>query len=126
LLAYSVGFPTDEKLDRVVAQYAGSPYRLVGFEVDSTLCGCLGFQIVEPGNRVIRHIAVAPDARRKGLGRFMVDWLCTTNGLTRVTAETDRDAVEFYKRCGFRITSLGEIYSGTERFSCELVVKLST
>ena len=37
-----------------------------------------------------------------------------------ITAETDRDAVEFYWSSGFKVTSLGEKYPGVERFLCEL------
>jgi len=33
-------------------------------------------------------------------------------------AETDADAVSFYERCGFAITSLGERFPGIERFRC--------
>ena len=41
LLGHSVGFPTIEKLNRVLAQYGEPPYRLVGFEADNVLGGCL-------------------------------------------------------------------------------------
>ncbi|NYE04281.1 ribosomal protein S18 acetylase RimI-like enzyme [Bacillus niacini] len=36
-----------------------------------------------------------------------------------VHAETDSDAVEFYRKYGFKITSLGEKYPGVERLLCE-------
>ena len=35
-------------------------------------------------------------------------------------AETDRDAVDFYRSCGFTIESLGEKYPRIERFLCTL------
>ena len=35
------------------------------------------------------------------------------------TAETDKDAVDFYRKLGFSVTSLGEKYPGVERFHCE-------
>ncbi len=36
-----------------------------------------------------------------------------------IYAETDNDAVNFYWKYGFEITSLGEKYPGVERFLCE-------
>ncbi|ETE89388.1 acetyltransferase [Bacillus thuringiensis serovar aizawai str. Leapi01] len=38
--------------------------------------------------------------------------------LTYIEAETDDEAVEFYKRIGFQVKSLGEKYPGIERFHC--------
>lgn len=38
-----------------------------------------------------------------------------------VSAETDADAVEFYRKYGFKIKSLGEKYPGVERFLCEYI-----
>jgi uridine kinase len=121
LLAYAVGYPTPTTLDRVTEQYALTAARLVGFELDGALVGCLGYEPAGAGHAVIRHIAVAAAARRRGIGRQMVDWLAATERLDRVTAETDRHAVGFYRRRGFQVTSLGERYPGVERFSCELI-----
>lgn len=126
LLAYAVGCPTPAKLDRVARQYALIPARLVGFELDGALVGCLGFEPIGAGHAVIRHIAVAAAARRHGVGRQMLDWLVATERLDRVTAETDRHGVGFYRRRGFQVTSLGERYPGVERFSCELASGRST
>ena len=39
-------------------------------------------------------------------------------GAPWVEAETDADAVGFYARVGFTITSLGHVYPGVERFRC--------
>jgi len=36
-----------------------------------------------------------------------------------IVAETDYEAVDFYRRYGFVITSLGEKYPGVERFLCQ-------
>ncbi|PFE51898.1 GNAT family N-acetyltransferase, partial [Bacillus cereus] len=40
--------------------------------------------------------------------------------LTYIEAETDKEAVGFYKKCNFKIESLGEKYPGIERFYCYL------
>jgi ribosomal protein S18 acetylase RimI-like enzyme len=37
-----------------------------------------------------------------------------------MVAETDNEAVEFYRATGFRVTSLGEKYPGVERYRARL------
>jgi len=69
---------------------------------------------------VIRHIAVEPSVRKQGIGQHMVVWLLRERQFSHLLAETDHEAVGFYERCGFRVTSVGEVYPGTERFVCEL------
>lgn len=48
----------------------------------------------------------------------MVNEFIKTKKIVRIKAETDKDAVGFYKKNGFSITSLGEKYPGVERFEC--------
>jgi len=50
----------------------------------------------------------------------MIDELVRREAAAEVTAETDRDAVEFYRKYGFSIRSLGEKYAGVKRFVCTL------
>ena len=52
----------------------------------------------------------------------MIKRVCSEFSLTRVTAETDKDAVGFYRSCGFEVESLGELYPGIERFRCKLLL----
>lgn len=51
----------------------------------------------------------------------MIDELLMLEHLTELIAETDRDAVEFYRKYGFEIHSLGEKYPGVDRFHCRLL-----
>jgi ribosomal protein S18 acetylase RimI-like enzyme len=122
LVAQSVGYPTPEKLDRVLQRYADDPARrLVGFERDGALEGYVGFELHGAGAATIWNIAVQLHARRHGLGRQIIRWLIEVVGIVHLTAETDQQAVGFYRRLGFTVTSLGdEKYPGTERFRCDL------
>ncbi|MNW71139.1 hypothetical protein D3C74_508110 [compost metagenome] len=52
----------------------------------------------------------------------MISEVSRTAGIETITAETDREAVGFYRSTGFPITSLGEKYPGVERFACILDV----
>ncbi|MEW6724083.1 MAG: GNAT family N-acetyltransferase [Bacillota bacterium] len=70
----------------------------------------------------ISHIAVDPAYRIRGIGRAMIYSLPTVCGFTEVWAETDQDAVDFYRRSGFAVESLGWPYPNTERFRCRLAL----
>ena len=121
LLAFSVGYPDDAKIAQRFAQYRAAAARcLLAYEVDGRVLGSVGLGLVAPGEAIIRDIAVLPEHRGQGIGHQMVRQLWARFALCRLTTETDADAVEFYRRCGFAITSLGEKWPGTERFDCEL------
>ena len=105
-------------LDRIVATYANGP-RLFAFEKDGRPVGILGVEGNDEGRGVIRHIAVSPTVRRSGVGRAMIDEAMRDLGLRSLVAETDEDAVGFYRSCGFTVRSLGHKYPGVERFFCE-------
>src|SRR5258708_5518625 len=93
LLAYPVGYPTTEKVDRVIQSFTTTPARgLLGFEREGKVCGYVGYEVAEPGHAVIHYIAVEPAARGQGIGRLMVEWILTTEAVGTVSAETDRKA----------------------------------
>ena len=119
LLAFSVGFPTPERLRTVMARYQEqAQWRLLGIEQDGILAGCIGVELSADGCAVIHNIAVAVEFRERGFGRAMIEAVAEQFQLRQLVAETDVDAVGFYRRCGFEITSLGERYPGVERFRC--------
>jgi ribosomal protein S18 acetylase RimI-like enzyme len=117
LLSEAVGYSTPAKLAAITARYATEPARtLYGAVRDGELLGALGIERVNGRDLTIYNVAVAPTVRRTGIGRAMI--VAIRGHADRVSAETDRDAVGFYARCGFTVRSLGELYPGTERFAC--------
>jgi ribosomal protein S18 acetylase RimI-like enzyme len=68
----------------------------------------------------LKHIAVKSGWRNHGIGKEMIYEYLLKNGIKKMFAETDKDAVYFYERIGFEIMSLGEKYPGVERFKCTL------
>ncbi len=76
--------------------------------------------VVTAGPRmVIRDIAVEPEAQRAGVGRRMIEAAAEAVGAVEIVAETDDDAVECYRRCGFAVESLGDLWpSGFCRYRC--------
>jgi ribosomal protein S18 acetylase RimI-like enzyme len=117
LLSYAV-FPDPDRLTETVAQYRNDPdLRLYGLEEDGVLIGLIGYALA--GNRLdIRHLAVEPEFRRQGYGRGLILEAIAKEQPDWVAAETDEEAVEFYRNIGFTIVSLGERFPGAERFLC--------
>ncbi|WP_157685573.1 hypothetical protein [Paenibacillus donghaensis] len=52
----------------------------------------------------------------------MVRQLSRLNKGATLTAETDQEAVGYYRKNGFLVMCLGEKYPGTERFECVLMI----
>ena len=109
------------KTEEILSEYLEHPDQpILGVGFDGELAGFIGLRLAESGHAVIRHICVRPEHRRRGLAKEMIAYACQEFFLKRLVAETDRDAVEFYRRAGFATRSLGEKYPGVERFQCVL------
>jgi ribosomal protein S18 acetylase RimI-like enzyme len=74
---------------------------------------------LQVSGRSARLTALAVDAhlRGRGIGRAVVDAVMANLDVDRLDAETDGEAVGFYRSCGFDVTSLGQKYPGVERFA---------
>jgi ribosomal protein S18 acetylase RimI-like enzyme len=107
-----------EQIAREYEDYPAQP--LFGWEHGGQLVGVIGLRACQADAAEIRHIVVRREYRRHGMGRQLIDQVCRQCGLAEITAETDQDAVDFYRKAGFQITRLGEKYSGRERFLCRL------
>ncbi|MBB5180324.1 ribosomal protein S18 acetylase RimI-like enzyme [Planomicrobium koreense] len=119
LLAYATSV---EHAANEYDEYAASEtMELYGFADRERVVGCIGAAFIQPSELKIRHIAVLPSARGKGYGKKMVEAIQEKLHPHSIIAETDREAVGFYRSIGFNVTSLGEKYPGVERFYCQLV-----
>ncbi|MGE7945798.1 GNAT family N-acetyltransferase [Lysinibacillus sp. NPDC093688] len=117
-----LSFATSEKnIEKEYELYMQSPVReLYGYDLESEVAGCIGIEFLSPKRCEIKHIAVSPNHRGIGIGSKMICFISEKYSLSFMFAETDKDAVDFYKNYGFKITSLGEKYPGVERFQCIL------
>ena len=61
-------------------------------------------------------------ARGKGIGSYMINQVVNNYDLLSVHAETDNDAVGFYRNVGFSIVEFSETYGNETviRYKCEL------
>ncbi|MGY4795676.1 GNAT family N-acetyltransferase [Lysinibacillus fusiformis] len=118
LLSYAT---SEKKVDREYPLYIENTERvLYGYTIEQDLVGCIGIVKGEANRCEIKHIAVSPAFRGKGIGREMIRYVEEYHAFSSIYAETDQEAVLFYKNLGFHITSLGEKYPGVERFACLL------
>ena len=113
-----LSYAASSDIDSVYKAYIHNPRReLIGFQKDDLLIGCLGGEH-NNDTFIIRHIAVTPEERGNNIGSSMIQFILKSPQVKEVIAETDKDAVDFYRKFGFTITSLGEKYPGVERFDC--------
>ncbi|MGC5771376.1 GNAT family N-acetyltransferase [Paenibacillus pabuli] len=120
LLSYSV-FPDPDQLNRALQQYVDKDeLHLEGYEDEGQLIGLIGYESTGTSEITIRHIAVLPENRFKNYGRGMISQVLAKYNPDRLIAETDVEAVEFYRNTGFVVYSLGELVPGVERFRCVL------
>ncbi|RMA95084.1 GNAT family N-acetyltransferase [Priestia megaterium] len=121
LLSYAT---LEEKVDEEYKKYVCLPSRkLYSMEVNEETISCIGVEFLNSKKAVIKHIAVLPKERGKGIGSSMISFFCEKYDIHSIFAETDKEAVNFYSKFGFQITSLGEKYLGIERFLCEFKIK---
>ena len=115
--------PTEEKFNIKVNQYLNdnSVKIFACFEQDKIL-GVLVVSFIEQRKIEIIGIAVDVSARGKGVGSYMINQVANNYGLLSVYAETDNDAVSFYRNNGFSIVEFSETYDDETvvRYKCEL------
>lgn len=108
------------RVSAVLARYREDPRARLLVVVDrSDALGVIGFHVGDDVVTVM-HIATVATRRRDGLGRHLMTELrarCPGRG---VVAETDAESVGFYRALGFTTVSLGQRYSGVERFRVSL------
>ncbi|MDI3091568.1 GNAT family N-acetyltransferase [Priestia megaterium] len=111
----------EEKVNEEYKKYTCLPSRkLYSIEVNGETVSCMGVEFLNSKEVSIKHIAVLPRERGKGIGSSMISFFCETYDIHSIFAETDKEAVNFYSKFGFQITSLGEKYPGVKRFCVNL------
>lgn len=115
--------PTIEKYEKKVFSFLQNEnIKIFGCFVGDYLKGIVVISFFERCKSEILGIAVDSSARNQGIGSYMVTTLKDTFNLDLIYAETDDDAVVFYKKIGFNITEFTNSYAGQKvtRYKCEL------
>ena len=117
LLAPSVYNPTPERLKHRAEEYAAdSNVKAYACKNSEKYIGIVVF-VTENGTTEILDIAVKPEYRKHGIGKSLIDFIFTQFPIDTITAETDDEAVEFYKRCGFNVIGFG-MKCNNKRYIC--------
>ena len=115
--------PTEEKFNNKVDLFLNdnSVKIFACFEQDKIM-GIMVVSFKEQKKIEIIGIAVDVSTRGKGIGSYMINQVINNYGLLSIYAETDNDAVGFYRNNGFSITEFSETYGAETvvRYKCEL------
>lgn len=117
LLAPSVFNPTPERLLSRAEKYQADDNTSVYAYLESgEYKGIVVFK-TEENTAEILDIAVKPGCKGKGIGSRLIDYIFSKFQVNKITAETDDDAIGFYKKYGFTVIDTRvEIY--TKRYTC--------
>jgi len=117
IMAYS---EYEESLERAVkraqAYRENTAQYVYGWIEDGVVLGVCAFHI-QPDKMIINGMAVAEHSRKNGIGRAMVTELQMK--YSSLEAETDDDAVGFYRKCGFIVSELPKVHDNC-RWRCVL------
>jgi len=112
-------FPDPARIQTDLQPYRPDPgWQLHTWEVAGQVV-CAAGLTVHAQDGTIRHIGTHPDHARQGHARALLHALMDALDLHTLTADTDEDAAEFYRRSGF---SVHEIPSPWDRcrYRCTL------
>lgn len=119
--------PTPEKFELKVDAYLNDDnIKIFACICDNNVLGVMVLSFDEDNNAEIIGIAVAKDFRKRGIASQMISEVAISYKLNKIFAETDNDAVEFYRKAGFSVTEFSATYD-TEtviRYKCEQSFKL--
>ena len=119
LLKPSVYNPTPERLKSRAEKYsADKKSNVYACKNSEKYIGIVVF-VMENGTAEILDIAVRSEYRKKGIARSLIDFIFNQFPIDTIIAETDDEAVEFYKKCGFALTPTAAV-EDTARYFCKL------
>lgn len=117
LLAPSVYNPTQERLQNRAKKYQEDENsNIYACKEDGEYKAIIVFKIVN-NSAAILDIAVRPEYQGQGIGSKLIDFIFNSFNAQNITAETDDDAIGFYKKYGFDIVKT-EMKFDTKRYTC--------
>ena len=121
LVSYYKYSPSKASIGSLTDSYiSDSDIFIYGCIIQDKTVGIIVLRREPTASAEIVGIAVSPENRNLGIGRKMIEYVIKNCGYHTITAETDDDAVGFYRKCGFKIEDLGYKYQDTKRYKCTL------
>ena len=117
LLAPSVFNPTEERLLNRARKYQENENtNIYAYKEDGKYKGIVVFN-TQNNSATILDIAVKPEHQGGGIGSKLVDFIFNSFNVDSITAETDDDAIGFYKKYGFTVAKT-KVEFDTKRYVC--------
>jgi ribosomal protein S18 acetylase RimI-like enzyme len=125
VLAECVFNPTEERLFKRVDKYMQNQNIMVFSAKNREMfLGIIVLDISDVNKIIIHDIAVLNNYQSKGIGGSLINHCISVFKPYQIIAETDDDAVGFYRKFGFDILALGDKYgAGIVRYECTLTCK---
>lgn len=119
IMALSQYKPEPEKTAALAKRLMGDKsVRAYGWEREGRVVGLVVIRLQEDDRAEITALAVSEDCQGQKVGRELLNGLEALYPWTELFAETDKEAVGFYRRCGFAVQELGEKHPGICRYAC--------
>jgi ribosomal protein S18 acetylase RimI-like enzyme len=115
-----------DEIDRIIRTELPE-LRVLGWHQKGELAGFAAYHDA-PERATLEYIAVAESAQGQGVGRSLIAHVAESASSTSIVAETDDDAVEFYRRLGFDVQPLlttDPRWPQRRRYRCSLSTSLS-
>ena len=123
VLSHSQYMPTEAKLSGLAAKYeSDNAVSAFAWEDDNHIYGVILLKRLAGNEVEIVSIATDPAVRNQKIASRLISHAIRALNCAIINAETDDDAVGFYRKYGFQIKSLGEKYPGIIRYFCTLNV----
>ena len=117
LLAPSVFNPTPERLlSRAEKYQADDTVKVYAYSENGEYKGIVVFKIKDQTAEIL-DIAVKPEYQGKGIGSRLIDYIFSQFSINKIIAETDDDAIEFYKKYGFIVADT-KVEFDIKRYVC--------
>ena len=117
LLAPSIYNPTQERLlNRAKKYQENKNTNIYAYKDNGEYKGIVVFEILN-NSATILDIAVKLEHQGRGIGSKLVDFIFNSFNVDGITAETDDDAIGFYKKYGFTVADT-KVEFDTKRYVC--------
>ena len=95
---------------------------IFGFQKNDKINGIIAIKLNENNSAEIIGIAVDSSCRKQGIGKQLITYAMIIFNISELFAETDDDAIMFYKQCGFKTEEYYKSYKNGifKRYKCNL------
>jgi len=109
---------TQNKIDKFLNSLDCNDIKLYLYSDNDKVNAAIAIKLLNEKDIEIKGIAVSAEFQKNGIGSKMIDSINIKYPKMNIFAETDDDAVVFYKKNGFTCKLLPNKYPGINRYLC--------